>query len=468
MSTRAYNATDRSDLSIYKMYFPEIEPVTTEKLINYLCYTLVTTIGVEPIGIHRVGEAIEFAVNTTPQDEINLRHFYIHHNGIDIYLIKDDEDILIVNSCGYDFRESVSEISTTIIAKAKIVNYYRQKRKYNGRYTESGTLTFWVKDIQTPLDHKVDKRRRCYFNDEQHFNLLKTPSEATHDLFTDEETETMGEEEALEGNAGISAVITPDDAGEVTEVAAESEDEPPVKRRACSPIPLKPDLAPGENDGESTRPAGTESVTVPPPNIFLNELEGLAYNTPLPFTPDISPRTSSATTHDLSIDTDIEPMVEEGPPAVNTDIPAVVPPTEAAEVPEAAVEPAEELPSLGTLNPEPAPEDAGGELGRSENTSGGTVSPNTMALTDDQIRQNIILLALKDDIYYRNITSMDEKQQYIYNKYAALAATPLIPTPIGTATPTRVDTPSPPPEPQPKLSHDVYQKFREYMQDVKH
>ena len=256
---------------------------------------LETSINVHPIGIHRLGDAIEFAVYTTPQDAINLRNFYITRDGIDIYLLQDNEDILIVNSCGYEFRETVATIGKTLTASAKVVHYYRQYRKYNGRYAESGTLTFWIKDIQHPIVHKIDKRRRCYFNDAKHSELLTTASETTLDLNTDEDTDSLPEEETITvnfekplGSPSTSAAGTTDD----TLVNA---DEPPVKRRVISAFPLNPDSAPATVAEVSKASECTASV--PDPIIRIpDEFAILAYTTPLPLTPAISPATPSYNT----------------------------------------------------------------------------------------------------------------------------------------------------------------------------
>ena len=285
------NENERADFSIYKLYYPHLN--NSEKFISYLCWLLESTIHVEPIGIHRVGDAIEFAVRATPQDEDNLNQFFININGVDIYLLKDDEDILIVNSCGNEFRETIEEISKTLTDNAKVVNYYRQLRKYNGRYKESGTITFWIKDIRTPLTHKIDKRRRCYFNDEKHFNLLSSPPERTPDLNTDEDTEPMADEGTLEGSFASPAVTPPPEAEEVTEVADELADEPPVNRATSSPIPLNPDLAPEETGGESREIEPPDSATAPPlaeikviptttPPVHPQTLEG-SFTDPLPY-----------------------------------------------------------------------------------------------------------------------------------------------------------------------------------------
>ena len=266
MTIRVCTDADRPKLLIYKIYFPDIDPISATDLISYLCYTLLTTVNVEPIGVHRVGEAIEFAVHATPQDEINLQNFHINRNGVDIYLLQDDDEVLVVNSCGYDFREHISDVSKPLSANARIVNFYRQLRKYNGRYVESGTITFWLKDLQHPLTHKIDKRRRCYFNDIRHDSLLHGSPESSHDLSDEDDTVSMAEEEALVGNLRVPSV-TRTTVGDVPEAAVQPPEKPPLNRLAISTVPINPDLAPMKVAGKSkdSRLLATASVFNPPP-----------------------------------------------------------------------------------------------------------------------------------------------------------------------------------------------------------
>ena len=175
------------------MHYNDIESDDIDTLIKHLLRRL-RKVNIFPLGIHRISDAIEFALVTKPEDEVILRNFYIIRNGVHTYLLKADEEFLIVNLCGYDFREHISDICKQLTFNSRVIHHYRQKRKYGDHYIDSGTITFWVKNIHRKLETKIDKRRRCYFDTAQHDSLLSSsPPVSNQGLSSDDDMSQTSE-----------------------------------------------------------------------------------------------------------------------------------------------------------------------------------------------------------------------------------------------------------------------------------